>query len=186
MTTGMCVSTTERAPLVHRGMRFSLILLAAVGIGITSVGCLYGAATAVMRPSRLSFPVLGVEDWPRTDTTALACFLGSAVIVFVMRFVVLSDRGDAELLSQGRPLTGWTRIADALSLTVVLHASAGVVYILANFVAHPHTLGLPLTHHASWPSEGQFGFAAFMGAFLGIRFRRWLLGQKKGRHDRQT
>lgn len=180
MTTGTCVSTDDRAPLPHQGMRFRLKLLAAFGIGITSAGCLYGAATAVMRPSRLPFPILGVEDWPRTDTTALACFVTSAVLVFLVRFVMLSGTSGAGFLSQGRPLKRWTHIADALSLTVILHATTGLVYILANFVVHPHTLGLPLTHHASWPSEAQFGFAAFIAAFLGIRFRRWLLGQREG------
>jgi hypothetical protein len=64
MTTGMSVSTADGNPWPRRRVRLGLGLLAAVGIYITSAGCLYGAATAVMRPSRLSLPVLGLAGHP--------------------------------------------------------------------------------------------------------------------------
>jgi hypothetical protein len=191
MTTGMSVSTADGNPWPPRRLRLGLGLLVAVAICITSAGCLYSAATAVMRPSRLSLPVLGLAGWPRIDTTALICFLSSILLVFMVWFAVLSGASDVRSRPEGRPPNRWTRLADALSLTVFLHASAGVVYIAANNVAHPHTLTQPLTHLSSWPSEAQFGFAAVTAAalaarFRAARFRRWLVGHRAGRHELPT
>jgi hypothetical protein len=168
-----CVSTVESRPRsAVRRMRPVLYLLATIGIGATSVGCLYGALTAIIDPSRLPLPILGLRGWPRTDTSALVSFATSTLLVFAVRLSMLSDAEDPWPSLRRHISAGWVPVADAASLTILMHGSAGAIYVGANYFIHPETLGLPLTHFAPWPTEWQFGLGAAIAAGQAARFRR--------------
>ena len=49
----------------------------------------------------------------------------------------------------------------SLTLTGAVYGFAGWVYIVINSEVHPQTLGMQLTHFASWPHEDTFGEVCF-------------------------
>ena len=53
------------------------------------------------------------------------------------------------------------RVAERVLIVVAAYAFAGWVYIAANAVVHPQSLGWPLTHLTSWPHEDTFGILCF-------------------------
>lgn len=53
------------------------------------------------------------------------------------------------------------KIFIALTLTGTWYGLAGWIYIVINSEVHINTLGLPLTHFASWPHEDTFGAICF-------------------------
>ena len=54
------------------------------------------------------------------------------------------------------------RIALGASRTLALYGFAGWVYIALVALVHPRTLGLQLTHFASFPHEDTFGETCFV------------------------
>jgi amino acid permease len=58
----------------------------------------------------------------------------------------------------------------SLVRTLRLYSTFGVLYIALNSVTHPRTLGLHVTHLASWPSEGTFGLACLVLSFTSTLF----------------
>ncbi len=54
------------------------------------------------------------------------------------------------------------RIAREASKTLAVYGFAGWVYIALVALVHPGTLGLQLTHFASFPHEDTFGEACFV------------------------
>ena len=54
----------------------------------------------------------------------------------------------------------------ALTLTGAWYGFAGWLYIVINSEVHITTLGLPLTHFASWPHEDTFGAICFATSII--------------------
>jgi hypothetical protein len=116
------------------------------------VGWLYAAVVAALRPQDLAGPTRVFSLPVRTDTFGIACFVGSAVAALLLALVgsrpdvrsdVRSDRG-VRLLR-----------------TAAAYAGAVWIYLAANSISHPATLGQQLTHLTDRPTEGQAALAAF-------------------------
>lgn len=61
-----------------------------------------------------------------------------------------------------RPRTAVERVL----ATLAFYALVGWAYIVLNSEVHPATLGLQLTHFASWPHEDTFGEICFATSFV--------------------
>ncbi|HEV2413138.1 MAG TPA: hypothetical protein VGS28_05055 [Candidatus Saccharimonadales bacterium] len=60
------------------------------------------------------------------------------------------------------------RLVKAASFTCFFFGFAGWFYIAENAVFHPRTLGMHLTHFASWPHEDTFGAICFTTSFISL------------------
>ena len=58
----------------------------------------------------------------------------------------------------------------SLFLSLFVFGFAGWVYIVINSELHMQTLGLQLTHFASWPHEDTFGEICFAVSFVSFFF----------------
>ena len=73
---------------------------------------------------------------------------------------------------ESRPRTG-RFLVDLLGV-IAIYSMAGWIYIAANAVSHPESLGWPLTHFADWPHEDTFGAACFATSLVASILRAWL------------
>ena len=67
------------------------------------------------------------------------------------------------------------RLGAAVLRAVFLYGVLVWAYLALNYVTHPRTVVLPLTHFASWPTEGDAAAACFLAsaaAFLALRTAR--------------
>jgi hypothetical protein len=119
-------------------------------------------AVGTFRPGELASPYWGRITWLRTDTFGLTCFILAALGFTYSEFLRLSritrHRSDAPT-PEAEPLALLT-LATARVLTVA--SSALVVYLSANDLTQPETLGLPVTHLLSWPTESTVRAAALV------------------------
>jgi hypothetical protein len=64
------------------------------------------------------------------------------------------------------------RIARASLQTVFAYSTMMAIYLMVNSITHPKTLGMPLTHVLSWPTEGTVLAVALLcsvSSFFAIR-----------------
>ncbi len=71
------------------------------------------------------------------------------------------------------------KVLKALTLTLFIFGFAGWVYIVINSEVHMRTLGLQLTHFASWPHEDTFGEMCFAISFVSFFFYQLLRDEPK-------
>lgn len=129
---------------------------------------LYGATTAVFRPSRLSRPLIPATGAPRIDTSATVALIVSGLF-FVLRDVRRS-RDNARSFRNN--------VFGGLLRMLTWYGLFGWLYIGANSLVHPLTLHKQLTHFLSVPTESQFGLACFILsalAWLSLSLAGWPL-----------
>ncbi|MDT3395200.1 hypothetical protein RKE29_00785 [Streptomyces sp. B1866] len=128
------------------------------------LGWLYSAAVAAVHPDSLPGPLTSLLP-VRRDTFGACCFAASAAAAFVL---------------QAGPGPLWARLqrrpgpVDAALRTAVGYALLVWGYLVVNSLTHPRTTALPLTHFASFPSEGTaaaWSFAGSAAALLALRAR---------------
>lgn len=129
---------------------------------------LYGATTAVFRPSRLSRPLFPAIGAPRIDSGATVALIVSGL------FVVLRD----VRRSRDNARSFRNNVSGALLRMFTWYGPFGWLYIAANSVVHSLTLHKQLTHFLSVPTESQFGLACFILsvlAWLSLSLAGWPL-----------
>lgn len=68
------------------------------------------------------------------------------------------------------------KVVSRVFFTIFFFSLLGGIYVVVNAWVHPNTLGLPLTHFASWPREDTFGIISWIVAFFS--FLIWNLERK--------
>lgn len=71
------------------------------------------------------------------------------------------------------------KIALSATRTLAIYGFAGWVYIALVALIHPGTLGLQLTHFASFPHEDTFGETSFMISLVSFFAHHLLSSSKK-------
>lgn len=137
---------------VLRGV--DLLVAAARALQWAALACwMYVALVGIFTPRYLPLGFDGTLPI-RTDTSGEAAFAASTcllVLTSVFGSGLFSTRGSARVI--------WS-----VARSLALHATAGWAYISANSISHPDTLHLPLTHFASWPTEGGFAIGCMVVA----------------------
>jgi len=134
-------------------------------VELYALGCfVFSALVAVTAPESLSSPPLDLSIGIRTDTLGAAAFVVAALVTLPRRWLNAGRRwngarphGASDALEPA-DLAVWRAVRD-LSLLVAL-------YIVANYLNHPRTMTMPLTHFASWPSERVTGLTAALVSFV--------------------
>jgi hypothetical protein len=122
---------------------------------------LFCALVAVVRPARLPEAPLALPFHLRTDTLGMMSFILVGVTTLPRRWLA-EGRTWRGRLGPGRKAAGPTgRTSDAVLRTFRDLTFLLATYVAANYLAHPATMILPLTHVASWPSERAAGLDAF-------------------------
>ena len=132
---------------------------------------------ATFRPDGLSSPYWREIPLLRTDTCGIVAFFVTAVCLGTSEYLRLHRRWGVLGVQRprARQLPGWSLIALAASETVTVMATGLFVYLSANAVTHPVTLGIQAMHWASWPTEGTLRVIA-LGLCLGsVTVLRYLL-----------
>lgn len=75
------------------------------------------------------------------------------------------------------------RIMLEASRTLALYSFAGWVYIALVALVHPQTLGLQLTHFATFPHEDTFGEICFVVSMVSFFIYSLLRTVEKGKAD---
>ncbi len=126
-----------------------------------ALGCwVLSVVIAVLHPDRLTQPPLDLPLHVRTDTFGAAGFLVAAAVSVPRRRLSVgrswrpwvNGPGDRAL-----PAPGYDVAAAAADLALLV-----ALYIAGNWIHHPRTMPMPLTHFASWPSERLTGAVAFV------------------------
>jgi hypothetical protein len=135
---------------VLRGV--DLFVAAARALQWAALACwVYVALVGIIMPRYLPLRFEGTLPI-RTDTSGEAAFALSTCLL------VLTDLFG----SPSRLTPGPARVIWSVARSLALHATAGWAYISANSISHPGTLHLPLTHFASWPTEGGFALGCMV------------------------
>jgi len=131
-----------------------LLLAGARALQWAALACwMYVALVGIIMPQYL--PLRFDGSLPiRTDTSGEAAFAASTCLL-----ALTTVFGRGLLLSRGSVRVFWS-----VARSLALHATAGWAYISANSISHPGTLHLPLTHFASWPTEGGFAIGCMVVA----------------------
>ncbi|MFZ0832472.1 MAG: hypothetical protein WAM92_05195 [Mycobacterium sp.] len=134
----------EGRRVAGRALLWALVDCAAV---FGALGWVYGAATAVVSPDRLS---VWVMSWVpiRIDTLAVVGFCVSAV-AYVVREIATSAGKCARWWNSSRHAAVTTFLR-----TTFIYSTLVAIYLMANTIAHPETMAMPLTHYLAWPTEG--------------------------------
>jgi hypothetical protein len=133
----------------------------------------YGALTAVFKLSRLTDPLIGSIAISRTDTSAAAAFIVSALSFFAANY---SQSRRALTPLKDSVLAGILRV-------LTYYGFLGWLYIVGNSLVHPETLHKQLTHLSTIPTESQFGISCFVAsalAALALSLAGWPLLSTKG------
>lgn len=151
----------------------------ATGVAYAAGLCWVSACfVATFHPNDLSSPYWRDLPQLRTDTCGIVAFFVSAVFLGTSEFLRLQRRrgvlSTASPQARGLP-NGWPLIVLATSETVAVMATGLVVYLSANAVTHPVTLGIQATHWAPWPTEGTLRVIMLGLCFASVTAWRYLL-----------
>jgi hypothetical protein len=105
------------------------------------------------RPRDLSHPYVGHLAWLRVDSFGVACFFVATVGLATSSFLRRSRLITPRTATDRSPGT-INLFATAVARSLIVAGTTLVVYISVNAVTHPITLGRPVTHLLSWPTEG--------------------------------
>jgi hypothetical protein len=141
---------------VSRGV--ALLVAAARALQWAALACwTYVALTGIITPQYLPLRFDGTLPI-RTDTSGEVAFAASTCLLMLTAVFgsgLVSTRASARVI--------WS-----VARSLALHAAAGWAYISANSISHRSTLQLPLTHFASWPTEGDFAIGCLVVAVCSL------------------
>jgi hypothetical protein len=112
-------------------------------------------AVASFRPADLPMPYWGPLDWMRTDTSGLLCFVMGIVAFGTSEYLRIQRRADELGSIHGSMSSPPVQpvISAAAARTFGIAGALVVMYLSVNAVTHPWSLGLPVSHLLTWPSE---------------------------------
>lgn len=137
---------------------------------------------ATFRPDDLSSPYW--DDIPRlrTDTCGIVAFFVTAVCLGGSEYLRLQRRRGVSPARRTRTWQlsgGWSLIALATTETLAVMATGLVVYLSANAVTHPVTIGIQATHWTSWPTEGTLRIIVLGLCLASVAALRYLLAESQ-------
>lgn len=123
------------------------------------------------RPRDLSHPYVGQLTWLRVDSFGIACFfvatVGLATSSYLRRSCWVTPR-----TSTVRPPGAIGLLTTAVARSLIAAGTTLVIYISVNAVTHPITLGRPVTHLLSWPTEGTLRAVSLIVVAVAVAFDR--------------
>lgn len=126
------------------------------------------------RPQDLSRPYVGHLAWLRIDTLGIVCFFVATVGLAVSGYLSRSY-GVTRRSATGDHAPGTiSLITSVVARSLVASGTTLVVYISINAVTHPITLGRPVTHLLSWPTEGTLRAVSLVVVALAVAIDRAL------------
>jgi hypothetical protein len=105
------------------------------------------------RSRDLSHSYVGHLAWLRVDSFGIACFFVATVGLATSSYLRRSRWVTPRTVTDRSPGTV-SSLTTAVARSLIAAGTTLVVYISINSVTHPITLGRPVTHLLSWPTEG--------------------------------
>jgi hypothetical protein len=147
----------------------------AFGLGYAGVLCWASVClVATFGGTSLASPYWPSVPWLRTDTTGVIAFGLAAAGLVVSKYLRLRRTSVAAVPEHGAGRSAASQGSQAIAETAALLATALVAYLSLNVVTHSVTLGRPLTHLVSWPSEGTVRVIALGICLVSVAATRYL------------